>query len=146
MLFGAAWLLTTLIFDHLLRRIFRLPAGAGYPGEQQDVLTVYLLPLITCVWPLVASALFGIERLWRTRLVGRARVCYGALSVALIFWCRWSLQTILSHGYGFHANPFGLPADSVQAVAYASALFPFATACACALLACLRRAAPARIT
>ena len=135
---SAAWLLTTLIFHRLLRQLFALPEDAGYYGAHQDVTTIYLLPLITCVWPLSASALCAIEGLWLDKPIWRARLAYCGVAFSLIFWCRWSLQTNLNNGERLYH--LGAPADTIQAAAYASILFPLAVALCCLLLAVLRRA------
>ena len=135
---GAAWLLTTLVFHRLLLQIFALSDDAGYYGAHKDVLTVYLLPLLTCLWPLAAGALCAIEKLWRAQQTGRARLAYFGLGLSLLLWCRWTLQTSLNNGHRFYA--YGAPADTIQAAAYASVLFPLGVAVACVLLAFLRRA------
>ena len=132
------WAATTLIFHRLLLNNFGLPDDAGYFDAHRDIMTIYLLPYVTCVTPLVSSALFGIESLWRRHLIFWSRLSYGALSGALLFWCEWSLQTDLDNGHRFYR--FGAPVDSVQAAAYAAVLFPFAIACVCVLLAMMRRA------
>ena len=134
---SAGWLLTTLVFHRLLLQFFYLPATDSYYGAHKDVTTAYLLPLLTCVWPLCASALCAIENFWRAHLIKRARLSYLGVGLALAFWCRWSLQTNLNNGHRFYF--YGVPADSVQAAAYASILFPLAVAVACVLLAGLRR-------
>lgn len=135
---SAGWLLTTLIFHRLLLRVFHLPPDGGYYGAHKDVLTAYLLPLITCVWPLSASALCAIEGFWLNKSLWRARLAYLGLGAALAFWCHWSLQTNFNNGHRFYF--YGTPTDSVQAAAYASILFPLAVAASCVLLAFLRRA------
>ena len=134
---SAGWLLTTLVFHRLLLQFFYLPADGVYYSAHKAVLTAYLLPLLTCIWPLCAGALCAIEGLWRDKCVGRARLAYMGLGVALAIWCYWSLQTNLSNGQRFYF--YGAPADSVQAAAYASVLFPLAVAVVCVLLALLRR-------
>ena len=134
---SAGWLLTTLVFHRLLLQFFYLPADGVYYGAHKDVLTAYLLPLLTCVWPLCATALCAIESLWRDNFIRRARLAYLGLGLALAFWCHWSLQTNLNNGHRFYV--YGVPADSVQAAAYASVLFPLAVAVACVLVAGLRR-------
>ena len=138
LLMGAAWLLTTLIFHRLLRQTFGLSADAGYYGAQKDVLTVYLMPLIACVWPLVAGALCAIEGFWWDKLIWRARLSYAGLGFSLLLWCRYSLQTNLNNGHRFYF--YGAPTDTIQAAAYASVCFPLAVAATCVLLALLRRA------
>ena len=136
---SAGWLLTTLVFHRLLLRVFHLPPDGLYYGAHKDVLTAYLLPLLTCLWPLTASALCTIESLWRDNLIQRARLSYFGLGLALAIWCRWGLQTDLNNGHRFYF--YGAPADSVQAAAYASILFPLAVAVVCVLVAGLRRTA-----
>ena len=133
-----SWSATTLIFHRLLRENFALPADAGYFEGHRDIMTIYLLPYITCVPPLISSALFAIETLWRRGLVAWARLFYGALSAALLCWCWWSLQTNLNTGQ--HSYKFGAPSDTIQAAAYASILFPLALVCAGVLIGLLRRA------
>ena len=135
---GAAWLLTTLIFHRLLLQIFALPEDAGYYGAHQDVTTVYLLPLITGVWPLTASALCAIESFWPGKRIWRARLAYSGVAFSLMLWCRWSLQTDLNTGHRLYY--YGAPTDTIQAAAYASICFPLAVAAVCVLLAVLRRA------
>ena len=135
---SAAWLLTTLIFHRLLLQFFALPADAGYYGAHQDVTTIYLLPLLTCVWPLTASALCAIEGLWLDKFIWRARLAYLGVGFSLLLWCRWSLQTNLNNGHRLY--DFGAPTDTIQAAAYASICFPLAVALCCLLLAVLRRA------
>ena len=134
---SAGWLLTTLVFHRLLLQFFYLSADGVYYGAHKDVTTAYLLPILTCVWPLCASALCVIENFWREHHIKRARLGYLGVGVALAFWCRWSLEVNLNNGHRFYF--YGVPTDSVQAAAYASVLFPLAVAVACVLLAGLRR-------
>lgn len=135
---SAVWIFTTLAFHRLLLQTFGLPDDAGYYGAHQDVMTVYLLPLITCVWPLAASALCAIEGFWLDKFIWRARLAYLGVGLSLILWCRWSLQTSLNNGHRLYN--YGAPTDTIQAAAYASILFPLAVATVCVLLAMLRRA------
>ena len=137
-LLGAAWLLTTVVFHRLLRQMFALPDDAGYYGAHKDVTTVYLLPLLTCIWPLSASALCAIEGLWMDKFIWRARLAYLGLGFSLLYWCGWSLQTDLNNGNRLYH--YGAPTDTIQAAAYASICFPIAVATVCVLLALLRRA------
>ena len=135
---GTAWLITTIAFHRLLRETFALSADGDYYGAQKDVLTIYLLPLITCVWPLVAGALCAIEGFWLSKLIWRARLAYVGLGFSLLLWCHWSLQTDLNSGNRLYN--YGAPKDTIQAAAYASICFPLAVATICVLLALLRRA------
>ena len=134
-----AWFSTTVVMHDLLKRALSLPADAGYRDGPEDMMAAMLLPFFMFIPLIVAGALQGIEVWWRNQRELHARLAYLALSGLLSFWCWWSLNTSLSYGYGNHFHGYRIT-DTVQAAAYASICFPFAVACACVLLAMLRRA------
>lgn len=136
-----AWFLTTLLIHDLLKRALGLPADAGYRDSGEDVVAAVMLPLVIPVTPVVVATLFGIEVWWRSRRILCARVGYCVLSLMLLLWCWWSLQTSLSYGYQNQFHGYRIT-DTVQAAAYAANPFPIALACACLLSALLRRAPP----
>lgn len=136
-----AWLVTTIIIHDLLKRALGLPADAGYRDSSEDMMAAVILPLVIPIAPVVVAALFGVEIWWQNQRTLRARLGYCAVSLALLFWCWWNLKTSLSYGFQNRFHGYRI-ADTVQAAAYASLGFPLAVACACLLIATLRRATP----
>ncbi len=138
-LVSLVWFLTTLAFHCLALRTFDLPNDAGYRDGDEDMMSAYLLPLV-CGMPLwITLTALCIENSWRRALFLRARLICCAFSALLLLWCWWSLQTSLSYGYQNRFHGYRIT-DTVQAAAYAAIAFPFTVACACLLLAFLRRA------
>ena len=136
-----AWFVTTILIHDLLKRALSLPADAGYRDGPEDMMAAVMLPLVIPIAPVVVAALFGVEIWWQNQRTLRARLGYCAVSLALLFWCWWNLKASLSYGYQNRFYGYRIT-DTVQAAAYASLGFPLAVACACLLLAVLRRAAP----
>ena len=145
LLASVGWFCTTLFVHDLLKRALGLPADAGYRDNHPHMMLAYLLPMVIPIPSFTVSALYTVESWWRNHREWAARLAYGTLSLALFFWCWWNLRTLLGDeprdqftGYGV---PTAVPTDTVQAAAYASICFPLAIACACLLLAMLRRPA-----
>ena len=142
-LMSLAWFFTTLLIHDLIKRMLGLPADAGYRDGREDMMSAVMLPFFAFVPLILSGAFIAAENLWRRRSIRQTRVIYGALSLALLFWCWWSLRVSLSYGYGNRFHGYAIT-DTIQAAAYASICFPFALACACLLLSIMRRA-PAQI-
>ena len=134
-----AWFGTTLLIHDLLKRALEIPADAGYRDGDEDMAYAMLLPFFLLVPFIVARVLWGIEVWWRNGRQLPARLVYLALSLALLIWSWWSLNTSLSYGFQNRFHGYRIT-DTIQAAAYASIGFPLALACACVLLALLRRA------
>lgn len=128
-LVSVAWFITTLAFDLLATKLLKLPAAT----DSFDRTTAYLLPQIFAVPLWIANAIFNCESQWNCRIFARARLIYCILGGALLLWSYFVMLIGPNHNYR-------RPVDTMEGASYASIFFPLALACACLLLALLRRA------